>query len=295
MASPTRKPQVRRASPQTSAPEVVDPRWLLKAFAITIAAAVLCAYAAVCLLVYQGRWQYFVKPTTSITKTPAFAFEPIRFDAAATGTPRLSAWWLPASDPAHARTLLVLHDGTGDLSDTIDQLALLHQTNQNLFAIDYRGFGASDPAHPTEEHLNEDTAAALDYLVNTRHLPVANIVPFGVGLGADLATHLALQHPELPALILSNPDPTLPFRYKNSRATLLPMHLLVGDHFEIARQLTQVRQPKLLITTNSGTLALFRDARDPKITVTLPSNAPQRIVLDALNRFLDEYVSTPTP
>ena len=50
MASPTPK-----RTPQPAPPtEDVDPRWLLKALAITLAVAFVFAYTSVCYLIYQG-------------------------------------------------------------------------------------------------------------------------------------------------------------------------------------------------------------------------------------------------
>jgi hypothetical protein len=157
--------------------EVVHPLWLVKALGLTLLAAILCAYLAVCLLVYQGGWQLMLHPTHTISNTPTAAFTPIRFDAAETGTPRLAAWWIPAEAPNPITpTILFLHDGTGDLSDSARLLDLLHTANVNIFAFDYRGYGQSAGPHPTEARMAQDTAAALDYLTNTRHIPASTIV-----------------------------------------------------------------------------------------------------------------------
>ena len=212
MATPTpRRPPQQPARPVI---ENIDPRWLVKALLLTILAAAICAYLALCLLIYQGGWQLLLHPAaqngTQIDVTPSTPFQAIRFDASATGTPRLSGWWIPAdSGPfvTPARTMLYLHDGTGSLSTTVRELALLHQAKVNIFAIDYRGFGRSEGPHPTEARMLEDSNAALDYLINTRHIAATEIVPYGVGLGAVLAAKLAGTHPELPAVIIDSPDP----------------------------------------------------------------------------------------
>jgi pimeloyl-ACP methyl ester carboxylesterase len=282
-------------------PEVVHPLWLVKALGLTILAAILCAYAAVCLLVYQGGWQLMLHPAHAITTTPTAAFTPLRFDAAETGTPRLAGWWIPAESPtATTPTILFLHDGSGDLSDTARLLDLLHTANVNLFAFDYRGYGQSAGPHPTEARMAEDAGAALDYLTDTRHLAASTIVPYGQGLGAVLAAQLANTHGELPAVIVDSPDPDAFHDATDAgKARLLPMRLLVQEHFDLASALKGSAKPKLLLADSpfgplaarvAANNAFFRAVPDPKITVTFGHSGANAEYIQTVNRFLDEYL-----
>ena len=282
-------------------PEVVDPRWLVKALGLTVLAAVLCAYAAVCLLVYQGGWQLMLHPTRTLAKSPSVPYTPLRFDAAETGTPRLAAWWIPAQSTALTTpTILYLHDGAGDLSDSAPVLDLLHSANLNIFAFDYRGYGQSAAPHPTESRMAEDSAAALDYLTNTRHIPAATIVPYGQGLGAVLAAQLANTHPELPAMIIDTPDPNAFHNATDAgRARLLPMRLLVQEHFDLAAALKSSSKPRLLLADSPFSFdsqrvdenqAFFRTVPAPKMTVTFAHPGSTAEYLQSINRFLDEYL-----
>ncbi len=319
---PSRKPHTAprtppRRNPPKPALEVVDPRWLLKALAICVFAALICAYAALCLLFYQGRWQLVLHPSHIVDRSPASAgivYSDVHFDAAEAGQPRLTAWWIPASPQAGlaaryaAYTILYLHDGSGSLSDTVPMLARLHSAGLNVFAIDYRGFGASDASvHPTQERMSEDTDAALEYLTQTRHTPPGNIIPYGAGLAASLAADLANSHADLPAVILDNPnsDPA-----STAAAThpspIIPVRLLFGNQFDIAAPLATLAAPKLLIaggpnstppTPDTSRLqVLFKHAHSPSFAVSLPADAAGQAYQTALARFLDQYlVAPPTP
>ena len=304
------KTQPARVAPHLRPPpEVVDPIWLLKALGICFVAALICGYATLCLLFYQGDWQLILHPSHTIDRTPdavGLAYSGINFDSTETGQPRLTGWWIPAAptgfQPRNAAfTILYLHDGSGSLSDTIPALALLHQTGLNVFAIDYRGFGASDSsAHPSAEHMTDDTFAALDYLTSTRHLPASSIVPYGAGLGASLAAHLAQSHPDLRAVILDNPNPDpASAAIAAHPSDPVPVRLLFGDQFNIATPLTTLATPKLLIAGGPSSAAqpderklesLFAHAASPHMTVTLPSANSDHAYLDSLSRFLDQYL-----
>ena len=283
--------------PPAEPPEVVDPRWILKAFAICVFAAAVLGYGAVCLLIWQGSWQLILHPSATVARTPAavgLAFDPVRFDSGDSGRPRLTGWWIPGREPL---TILYLHTGSGSLADSVDALARLHATGASIFAIDYRGFGQSDPPHPTEARMQEDTEAALDYLENTRHISSAAIVPYGAGLGAPLAAGLAAHHADLPAVVIEAPDVTAQSRALNDqRSRLLPMHLLVRDRFDLAPVLTGLKRPKLLLNDSAlpeqtrAADTLFHAAPAPKLSVSLPTHASDSAYLDALSRFFDEYL-----
>jgi hypothetical protein len=147
--------------------------------------------------------------------------------------------------------------------------------------------------------MTEDAAAALQYLLNTRHLNASAIIPYGQGLGTVFAAKLASSQPQIPALILDNPDPNIYDRIANeSRGGLLPMRLLMRDRFDLAAALTgAATKPKLLIAADSSTRvaetqAFFRTLPTPKLTVTLPPNS-DAAYLESIARFLDEYLTFP--
>jgi len=287
--------------PPAGTPEVVDPRWLLKALGITIASAAVLAYLAVCLLVYQGGWQLMLHPSTKMEPPVSLPVEVVHFDAGETGTPRLTGWWIPADSPAPpTTTLLYLHGGDGSLANSAQRLELLRHANVNVFAVEYRGYGLSAGPHPAEARMFEDAQAALDYLTGTRHIPAATIVPYGEGLGAVFATDLANSHPDLPAFILDTPDPNAFNRATGAvKARLLPMRLLVRERFDLQTVLDRAKTPKLLLAdgpfssetdrTRENRTA-FRSAPEPRMTVTFAGPDSSQAYLDTLHRFLDEYV-----
>ncbi len=283
----------------------------MKALALSLIAAILCGYATLCLLYYQGTWQLMLHPTRAVDRTPAAAGLPytdVRFDAAETGQPRLTGWWIPAAsaNPAEAGyaalTILYLHDGSGSLADTIPMLSGLHRTGLNVFAFDYRGFGASDnSAHPSEVRMSQDATAALGYLTSTRRIPARNIVPYGVGLGAFLAASLVQNHPDLPAVVLDNPNPDPLASAAARRSRFIPVRLLSGHPFDIANLISNLATPKLLIAGGPGSAggthdpsrlqALFEHAADHGRAITLPSAGGEDEYQAALKQFLDEYLT----
>lgn len=227
----------------------VSARWLMGAAGIALLAAIACAWLTLCLLYWQGSWQLLYHPQAAITRTPAnagVAFEQVHFAATETGITQLTGWWLPA--PEARFTVLYLHGANGNLSETVDTLASLHRKNLAVFAMDYRGYGQSQPSRPhaSEKQFRQDAEWALTWLTLTRGIPAKSIVVYGSSLGANVAAELAANHSELAGAILSEPlQDAMATVFRDSRSRLVPAHWLVGDRYDLTAAATQLRIPSL--------------------------------------------------
>ena len=258
-APPSNSPSLNAAFRNLHHPDPAFPnisaRWLLAAGLTVAAGALILGWLTLCLIYWQGSWQLLYHPTQTISLTPAsvgLSFETIHFAATETGQTQLTGWWIPGNDPA--RTLLYLHGANGNLSDTVDTLANLHQQNVNIFAIDYRGYGQPPslsqsqprPTRPSEKQLRQDAEWALTYLTLTRHIDSKHIVIYGTLLGANVALELAADHNELAGVILDQPltNPMAPL-FQDSRSHLVPAHALVTDTYDLAKAAKTLQIPSL--------------------------------------------------
>ncbi|MGH9597172.1 MAG: alpha/beta hydrolase [Edaphobacter sp.] len=291
----------KRTPPQSAMPEIVSPIWLVKAITLTILVAMLCGYLTFCLLFYQGQWQLVLHPVRTSSSPSSIAgipYELIRFGPDESATPQLTGWWIP-SDPG-ARyatfTVLFLPNGDGALTDSIPTLASLHNLGINVFAFDYRGYGQSVGARPNQQSLTHDADSAWRYLITSRHISAQQIVPYGTGVGASLATHLATVYNAIPALILdaSHTD-LLNVVMHDPRSTFIPVHLLFHDRFPLAQPLSVLHTPKLLLSRSVTPDQVYLTASNPRTSVELPSPSPA-LYNQSLIRFLDQYLPhTPVP
>lgn len=313
MASPTPK----RPNPSSTAPkrrsslntpnstaELVDPVWMLKAIGVAVLAAVICGYASLCLLFYQGQWQLVLHPSRS-TPAPASIggspFQTIHFGVDESAAPQLTGWWLPsAADARHAAyTVLYLPSGDGSLADATPTLAALHALGINVFAFDYRGYGQSAPGRPSQRRMTEDAASAWQYLTVSRTLPPGRIILFGDGVGCALATGLAQTHSEAPAVILQSPRPDLlQAVLADTRTRTIPVRALFHERFDIATPLAALKTPKLLLLSSPALGATPLEvqqmavaAASPKIVSSLQTHdIGGALYRDQITRFLDEYL-----
>ncbi len=335
----TRKPSQGVAA-QPYDEELVSGRWLVKAMLATLVIAGIALYLAVCLLFYQGQWQFTFSPPSasgnrqalhgdSLAKswarrtgpaqrtTPLSAAEvavrsglPItdhRFDYTEEGVARLDGWWIPAAIPSklsetnpEPTAVLFCPNGRSNLPDNVDAFRALHALGISVFAFDYRGFGASQPGHPSQQKAYEDGMAALAYLTNTRHIDPSRIVLYGAGVGSAVAVHVAAQSPQIAGLILENPQPSLAKQVRREQHIhMLPMWLIFTDRFDISRIIPALKMPKLVIATpaqpeyRAGALAIYNQAVAPRQIVHLTAAVPYTNPAwqQSMARFLDSIAT----
>ncbi|WP_348261940.1 alpha/beta hydrolase [Telmatobacter sp. DSM 110680] len=289
----------RPSGSQGPSPPTVSAKWLLTTGALCLAGALICAWSTLCILFWQGSWQLLYHPSSAITSTPASAnlpFESVGFATDAAGEPQLRGWWIPAPQAKH--TAVYLHGADGNLGDSVNALARLHDAGLNVFAFDYRGYGQSHFAHPSEARWREDAEAALGYLTGTRHIPANAIVLVGRDLGANLALEVAGAHADLAGVVLEQPieSPTTVI-FNDPRAHLVPAHLLANDRWQTTAAAGNLLIPSLwFYWTPERNADLERDKpeayeRAParKVLVWLTNSSDERQQFEsALTGWLDQ-------
>ncbi len=312
-------PETRSASPLPSSthaaetgPPLASARWLLSLLLAVCGLALVCVYGAVCLLYWQGQWQFSFPPPALSKKavssgqaTPAPPHDDVGFDSTDTGILQLHGWWIPAAGGVHAAgTILFMHGGAESVAQLGGELQALHSLGVNVFAFDYRGFGKSVPLHPSETSVAEDVDAAWLYLTDRRHIAPGSIVMYGRRLGATIAAEAALRHPRCAGLVLEAALPPLLDRLRSRGLTrFLPLSLIFHDRFDPSAALSAAAVPKLFLSDSGGNSAdgsapnpplYYAEAAPPKISVTLkaagrPSYSDPEYSA-ALDRFLRRHL-----
>lgn len=152
-----------------------------------------------------------------------------------------------------------------------EHLKELWQFGYDVFAFDYRGFGASDGI-PTEHGLYADATAAYDYLTRVERVAASRIVLAGRSLGGAVAIDLATRVPAAGLLLFAPIDsvPAVAARIY----PWAPARLLARNQFDSLSKARIIDLPVLYFSgwpdpymPRTDARALFAQFRGPKLMV----------------------------
>jgi alpha-beta hydrolase superfamily lysophospholipase len=187
---------------------------------------------------------------------------------------RLHGLWLAQADPA-APVVLFLHGVRWDVRASAPRMRNLHALGFSVLGVDYRGFGRSSPALPSESLVAEDAQQAWQWLARTQ--PQSRRFVFGHSLGGAVAVRLAADVEDEAGLIVEGGFTSIADVLRSTRWGWLPVTQLITQHFDAGSRMAQVGSPVLLVHAEQDTMiapalgrALFERALPPKRFVLVP-------------------------
>lgn len=182
---------------------------------------------------------------------------------------RLHGLWLPQADRA-APLMLYLHGARWNLASSAGRMRRMHALGYAVLGIDYRGFGRSTDALPSEDSAHEDAFAAWQWLGERR--PGAPRVVYGHSLGSAIGVRLATEAPEAPAgVVLEGAFTSMPDLVSTFRYGWLPVGFLISQRFDSAARIGRLRSPAVFVHGAADGLVpaelgrrLYERAPDPK-------------------------------
>ncbi|MDG9757723.1 alpha/beta hydrolase [Pseudomonas sediminis] len=187
----------------------------------------------------------------------------------------LHAWWWPAPRK-DAPTLLYLHGSRWNLTGQLFRIEQLHAMGFSVLAVDYRGFGESRGALPSERSVYQDALIAWQHLVRLQ--PEANKrFIYGHSLGGAVAVNLAHElaseeeAAQAAGLIVESSFTNLGDVAAAVTNTSLPVRWLLSQEFDSLSKIGDVGIPVLIAhgrddryVPSRFSQALFEAASEPK-------------------------------
>jgi pimeloyl-ACP methyl ester carboxylesterase len=218
--------------------------------ALKVIASIVCvAYliAMVSLRLYEPRLLYQPGAGTLDPPDPALALNQRLVSFRAADSASIAAWIIPGVNATpDAPWMLISHGNYGNIGfgGRPQFYAWFRDLGVNLFAYDYRGFGASDGS-PSEAGLYADAAAAYRYLTDSLHVPPSRIVLFGHSLGTGITIELA-RHVAAAGMIVEDAYTSVVDRGQEV-FPLLPIRLIAKSRFASIDKVGSLRLPKLFL------------------------------------------------
>lgn len=181
---------------------------------------------------------------------------------------KLNGLWL-AQPVADAPALLLLHGARWDVRSSAHRMRRMHELGFNVLSIDYRGFGKSTLALPSEAMAYEDAQAAWRWLREQQ--PQGKRFVFGHSLGSAIAVHLATEIDDADGLIIEGAFPSIAEVFKTMKWGWLPVGPLLTQRFDAVTRIGKLKMPLLVVHGDEDSLIppqlgrmLFDAAPNPK-------------------------------
>lgn len=204
----------------------------------------------------------------------------IEFSSLSDGSPaKLHALWVPQANP-RAPGLLYLHGARWDVRSSAARIRRMHALGFSVLAVDYRGFGDSSAALPSEATAVEDARQAWDWL--GARLSAAPRYIFGHSLGGAIAVQLATdaRTEGLAGLMLEGTFTSVPDVFGTMAWGWLPIGPFITQRFDSFARIERLHVPLLVVHGSDDTLirpelgrALYERAPEPKRFVLVKGGA----------------------
>jgi hypothetical protein len=186
---------------------------------------------------------------------------------------RLHGWWIEHGAPR--ATVLYCHGNAGSLGSRVEIFRYFQRLKVNVFAFDYRGYGRSTAAAPSEQGLYRDARAAYACLTGELGVAPREILLFGHSMGGAVAVDAALDCP-VSGLIVQSSFTDLRDMARHAFPGV-PMHWITRNCFRSIAKVGRLGMPKLFVHGRADTVVpyvlgerLYAAAAAPKSRFAVP-------------------------
>lgn len=164
--------------------------------------------------------------------------------------------------------LVIFHGNASNHVMNLYKAAPYIEQGYGMFSVGYRGYNG-DVGKPSEKGLYQDARAAINYL-SDQGFDEAEMIFYGQSLGTGIAVQMALEYPNVQALILESPYTAL-FDVAAKAYPFVPVRLLMKDRFDNLSKVTDIKTPLFIVHGEKDTIIpasfgrkLFEQANEPK-------------------------------
>jgi len=142
-----------------------------------------------------------------------------------------------------------------------------------LLSIEYRGY-SGNPGEPTEEGLYSDARAFITWLKEQGYED-KDIILYGESLGSGPAVKMAMEYPDLHALVLEAPF-TSTVEVAARAYPIIPVSLLLKDRYDNLSRINSIKTKLIVAHGDADRVVpyilgekLFNAAPEPKTLITI--------------------------
>jgi uncharacterized protein len=249
--------------------------------------AAFIVFVLLCVYLWARQAHFIFFPEAEIRFTPAdygLKFEETWLTVEGE---KLYGWWIQG---ATEKVLLYLHGNGVNIGVNAEHAARFQSLGMSVLLVDYRGYGRSEGAFPSEQSVYADAEAMWKHLVKDRGIEPRNIFIYGHSLGSAIGIELALRHPNAAGLIVESAFTSI--RDMAKRDLLLravPVSLILTQRFASISKIARLKLPVLFLHGSHDTLVPFSMSQ----RLYEAANEPKRVVLLAGGDHIDSAAAAP--
>jgi pimeloyl-ACP methyl ester carboxylesterase len=169
----------------------------------------------------------------------------------ASGGPTRALYWRA---PAGARTVVAFHGNGESIFDEVPLASELRARGLGVMLVEYRGYGLTYGAPPTEEAVYADGEAAIAYLA-ARGVGRDDVALWGFSLGSGVAAEMA-RRGHASRLVLVAPYTSI-LDMGRRVAPMLPVSILMDHRFDTVSKANEIRAATLVVHGDADEVVPF--------------------------------------
>jgi uncharacterized protein len=244
-------------------------------------------FVLLCVYLWSRQAHFIFFPEAEIRFTPAdygLKFEETWLTVEGE---KLYGWWIQG---ATEKVLLYLHGNGVNIGVNAEHAARFQSLGMSVLLVDYRGYGRSEGAFPSEQSVYADAEAMWKHLVKDRGIQPRNIFIYGHSLGSAIGIELALRHPNAAGLIVESAFTSIRDMAKRDLLfRAVPVSLILTQRFASISKIARLKLPVLFLHGSHDTLVPFSMSQ----RLYEAANEPKRVVLLAGGDHIDSAAAAP--
>jgi fermentation-respiration switch protein FrsA (DUF1100 family) len=185
----------------------------------------------------------------------------------------LTGWYEAPADPTKP-VIILFHGNAGHIGYRGFKVHPFIAAGYGFLLAEYRGYGGN-AGYPSEQGFYNDARAYIEAL-KVQGVAPERIVLYGESLGTGVALQMALDYPEVHAIILESAYTSIADVCQRE-IFYMPVKWLVRDRFDSLKKIGKVKAPILIVHGVKDSLvpyamgqSLFAAAKGPKDMVSIP-------------------------
>jgi uncharacterized protein len=260
--------------------------------AFRVICAAFMVFVLLCAYLWTRQAHFIFFPDTEIRYTPAAYGLKFEETWLTVKGEKLYGWWIPG---ATEKALLYLHSNGANIGANVEHAARFQSLGMSVLLVDYRGYGRSHGAFPSEQSVYADAGAMWKHLVEDREIQPRNIFIYGHSLGGAVAIELASRHPNAAGLIVEGAFTSIAdMATHDPLFRIVPVGLILRHRFDSISKIARLKLPILFLHGSQDTLIppsmsqqLYEAAPEPKRMVLLPGGGHDNSASVAPREFIE--------